>query len=145
MSKTKTVHISKGTSVEDENIEKNKPPSLGSGGTKLFQPKCDVQVYILMYLSIRCYIQLICQLQVGSGGIVPIPIFSRTRPQSRRTLSLTLGKYASKMTLSAIATYIPLTTYFMKSYRCNFIYLESLLNVLKYIHMKLHHVLPITI
>jgi len=39
-----------------------------------FRSKCDVQVYILMFLSIRCYIKLICQLQVGSGGIVPIPI-----------------------------------------------------------------------
>jgi hypothetical protein len=41
----------------------------------IFRPKCDVQVYILIFLSIRCYIKLICQLQVGSGGIVPIPIF----------------------------------------------------------------------
>jgi len=39
----------------------------------IFRPKCAVQVYILMFLSIRCYIKLICQLQVGSGGIVRDP------------------------------------------------------------------------
>ena len=29
----------------------------------IFRPKCDVQVYILIFLSIRCYIKLICQLE----------------------------------------------------------------------------------